>query len=258
MTEIRPIREAEAATFLSLLCRVFHLDVGRASAIFYSEPFYDLNRKWAFIQNGSMKSILTTTPLDFGWGRAIGIAGVGTDDSARGKGYAETLLREVLSQSEQSGEGPAILFAHKTVLYERVGFEVLDHVVKGAIRVSDPRPWGQGLPLAEVQSRYAEWASQDEARLRRDERRWRYWQFVYRECLDMGRRGYIGCEASLCREAIVEEATHAWPVHHGTEWYGLRSMAKVVGVPLLEEKEELILMGRHFPSLPQMFMSDQF
>ena len=70
MTEIRPVRPDEAEAFLELLCDVFSLDLNRAYDVFFSEPLFDLDRKWALFEGREMVSILTTTPLIFGWGRA--------------------------------------------------------------------------------------------------------------------------------------------------------------------------------------------
>jgi hypothetical protein len=35
-------------------------------------------------------------------------------------------------------------------------------------------------------------------------------------------------------------------------------MTAQLGIPLQSEKEELLVMARNFPDIPQMFMSDQF
>ena len=76
MTEIRPIRLDETDAFLRILCTVFELDFFRAQGLFREEPLFDIDRKWALFERGEMVSILTTTPLIFGWGKANGIAGV--------------------------------------------------------------------------------------------------------------------------------------------------------------------------------------
>jgi hypothetical protein len=44
----------------------------------------------------------------------------------------------------------------------------------------------------------------------------------------------------------------------GTEWFGLRSMAKSAGVPIRDPRPELMLLGWNSPSIPQFFMTDQF
>lgn len=268
MTTIRTITEAESEIFLRLLCDVFQLDYARASSVFYSEPFYDLKRKWALFHSGRLTSILTTTPLAFGWGNAIGIAGVGTHPLYRNQGHAEKLLQHVLEAAEHDNEGPAILFAHKPVLYERVGFKTIDTVIKGPVRSNGEFPYDETLPSAEIQSRYNAWAEQNPNRLRRDERRWRYWNFIYRQCVPVG-PGYIACEATLVREALVPLAPplparspecppDPWPVPPGTEWFGLKSLTQSLKVPVEKERQELLLMARHFPAKPQLFMTDQF
>ncbi|MFM9872252.1 MAG: GNAT family N-acetyltransferase [Fimbriimonadaceae bacterium] len=257
MIEVRQIQEDEVAGFLELLCEVFGLDHGRASTVFYSEPFYDLRRKWALFADGQMASILTTTPLDYGFGKAIGIAGVGTLEIHRNKGYGEKLLQIVLDDATANGEPHAILFAHQEVLYKRCGFETVDHVIRASINQTCQLPYTGMIPEAQVEQMYAEWAKQNPLRLNRDERRWRYWRYVFRETYPAP-GGYVASETNLCREAIFNEPIDVWPLLPSAEWYGLRSMTKLLGVPTKDEREELLLMTRNFPDIPQMFMSDQF
>lgn len=257
MKQIRPIKEEEAPEFLRLLCTVFELDPARAGTIFYSEPFFDLRRKWALFIDGKIATILTTTPLEFGDGKAIGIAGVGTAEAHRGKGQAQELLEVVLGEAAKANEPRAILFAHQETLYRRCGFETLDHVIRGRIDAPCSLPLDAPLSIAEVQERYRVWSQADPRRLRRDERRWRYWHFVYRDCFSVS-GGYVASEASLCREAIFDSPLPTWPLLSGAEWYGLRSMTEMLNVPLQDAEDQLILMGRGFDAVPQMFMSDQF
>ena len=257
MIDIRPVFESEAPEFLHVLCDVFSLDHARAGTIFYSEPFFDLNRKWALFVDGKIVSILTTTPLQFGFGTAIGIAGVGTMSAHRTKGYGQMLLEKVLTHADAMGEQHALLFAHRQSLYSRVGFELVDHVIKGTLEGQHNLPYGSAMPQAQVQEIYADWAKANPLRIIRDDRRWKYWHFVYRECYPCD-GGYIASETNMIREAIMTGLPPEWPVTNGGEWYGLRSMTRSLCVPLLSEKEELLVMARNFPDIPQMFMSDQF
>lgn len=257
MIEIRPILDHESPAFLDLLCTVFELDNGRASTVFYSEPFFDIRRKWALFADGKMASILTTTPLQFGFGNSIGIAGVGTLEQYRGKGYGQQLLEVVLDKADQENEGAAILFAHNDVLYKRCGFETLDEVIRGVIQAPTRLPNQAILPMAQVQEMYTDWSKQHRMRLHRDERRWKYWNFVFRECYAAS-GGYIASETTSCREAIYTDQPEIWPVLNNSEWFGLRSMTQMLGVPLAQERHHLLLMARKFPDVPQMFMSDQF
>ena len=103
MIEIRPIHRQEADTFLELLCKVFALDLARAKHVFFKEPMFDLERKWALFEDGKMLSILTTTPLQFGFGKAFGIAGVATEESARGRGLGGQILGRVLERMPSGG-----------------------------------------------------------------------------------------------------------------------------------------------------------
>lgn len=253
MTECRPIRPGEEEAFLSVLCQVFDLDQDRARIVFYSEPFFNLDRKWAAFENGRVVSVLTTTPLVFGWGRADGIAGVATLPEERSRGLAGTLVNAAMASSG----GPALLFAEKTKVYERVGFQVLDQVVRCDIEVDMDQVETQPLPVDQVRVLYREWAEESPDRLRRDDQRWRYWEWVSRPCEPFA-GGYICHEAMLCREAIVRETHTSWPVMPGSQWVGLKSMLEVVPIPTGPARHELYLMGRGFSRLPQMFMTDQF
>ncbi|MES1227576.1 MAG: GNAT family N-acetyltransferase, partial [Armatimonadota bacterium] len=155
MITCRPIRPDEADTYLSLLCEVFDLDQSRAGQVFYSEPFYDLARKWALFDSGHMTSILSMTPLTFGWGDAVGIAGVATLPSARGKGFGQRLLESALAGSE---ERSALLFAYRPTLYARVGFEVIDEVISGEISSFPHFDEVEPVEVAEVKQMYTRWS----------------------------------------------------------------------------------------------------
>jgi GNAT superfamily N-acetyltransferase len=255
--EIRPIERSEAESFLRLLCEVFDLDVGRARDIFFQEPMFDLNRKWALFENGAMVSILTTTPLRFGWGRAIGISGVATRSDLRGAGHAGRLLERVLEHARRSDEGAAILFARDTKLYERVGFEFLDYVVRGPVDVAPPEAVSEPMPHEKVRGLYERWSEADPARLRRDDRRWSYWRWHYRLCTPCG-GGYVCTEGGVMREAVLSSPCEKLPLPRGTEWLGLASMAESAGIPVGRASNELMLLGWNVPACPQMFMTDQF
>jgi predicted acetyltransferase len=257
LTEIRPVRRSEAQDFLKLLCEAFDLDFERAKGVFFSEPMFDIDRKWACFVDGSIEAILTTVPLEFGFGRSIGIAGVATRLASRGRGLGGELLSEVLKRSDAQGEGPALLFAKERSLYERVGFQVLDTVVRAPIKSSYDGALDGVMPNKEVTSIYDDWASSKPNRLRRDERRWNYWKWNMRFCCPFA-NGYVCVEGTTMRECIVDGTVEGWPLHEGTEWVGLQSMARICHVPIGDETFELHLMGRGFEESPEMFMTDQF
>lgn len=257
MKEIRSIRAAESEEFLKVLCQIFDLNYQQALHVYFNEPMYDLNRKWAYFIDGKMVSILTTSPLNFGWGKAIGIAGVGTIEPYLGQGIATELLQAALDKSERDGEGAAILFAHQTGLYARSGFEVMDHVIRGQIIGDSAAPIEDCLSHEEVRACYSAWSAKDPNRLIRDARRWKCWEWTLKDCEPFA-GGYICMEPMGIREAILGRPSGIWPVPRAMTWYGLRSLTSLLDVPLKTEKEELILMGRGFPDIPQMFMTDQF
>jgi GNAT superfamily N-acetyltransferase len=257
MIEVRTIQPNETEAFLQLLSDAFAIDPNRARRAFYSDPFFDLNRKWALFDHGQMRSILTTTPLLFGWGRAFGIAGVATQSQFRGQGYGKFLLESVLRHGQNVGEPTALLFAHQTTVYERCGFTLLDHVISGTIRLDGDPGHARNLDIPVVQQKYTAWSERSVNRLRRDERRWRYWSWVYRPCEPFG-DGYICHEPNLCREAIPGAGQTVWPVPPNTRWLGLRSLTDALGVPLTDQREEMMLMGYQVPGAVEMFMTDQF
>lgn len=257
MTEIRTIRAEEADAFLELLCGVFQLDLSRARNVFFSEPMYDLDRKWALYEEGEMRSILTTTPLLFGFGRAFGVAGVATVKKFQKQGYAQRLLETVLERSNDAGEPGCLLFAQNETVYKRAGFETIDTVVKADILADVPASSPDVLGQDEVRKLYGKWSERDPCRLRRDDRRWKYWRWILRTC-EEAPGGYVCVEPNLCREAIVAPGLESWPVMPGSHWTGLESMTKSMGVPVENQRHELHVMAYRFSGRPQMFMTDQF
>ena len=256
MIEIRPIREAEAIPFLKLHCHVFNLDYARSSTVFFDEPLFDLRRKWALFDRGEMTSILTTVPLQFGWGRGVGVAGVATSPGRQGEGLAGLLLQHVLNQAEREGEGNAWLFARDPSLYLRVGFEPIDVVIRAGVKC---RTHGTlpALDVREVRHIYERWATKDASRLIRDDRRWSYWQWNLKVCTPFA-NGYICSEGKQVRECLPFQPGSEWRFPEGAEWLGLQSMASHLELPLVDAQFELHLMGRNAPGIPQMFMTDQF
>jgi GNAT superfamily N-acetyltransferase len=256
MIEIRPIRRDEAEAFLELLCDVFSLDLVRAHSIFFTEPMFDISRKWALFVEGEITSILTTTPLVFGWGRGFGIAGVATRRSRQGQGHAARLLRHVLAESRVMGETGALLFAKDARLYECVGFQTLDVVVRADLRTAPCEPPDPFFDDA-MRPLYDEWAAAEPGRLRRDDLRWRYWNWHFRMCSPF-QDGYLCYEPGLLREMVFADPVDCFPLPASTEWFGLQSMADAMSLPISNPRSELHLMGHNVPVMPQMFMTDQF
>jgi predicted N-acetyltransferase YhbS len=257
LIEVRTIRKNEAERFLGLLCRVFGLDIARARHVFFKEPLFDLGRKWALFEDGELRTILTTTPLKFGFGRAFGVAGVATDPAHQRKGLAQRLIEHVLQHGAQNGEPGCLLFAHQESVYQRCGFETVDLVVRGSLAAQDYDATPEIVSQARVQKIYDEWSAQHPARLRRDEARWRYWRWIPRTC-EAAPGGYVCVEPNLCREALVKPGLDRWPVVPGTNWLGLESMTGALAAPLSSCEKELYVMAHSVPAQIQMFMTDQF
>lgn len=256
MTDIRPIREAESEQFLRVLCDVFKLDFNSAFDVFYSEPYYNPARKWALFDGPEMLSILTLTPLEFGWGKAVGIAGVATPTRHQGEGHASRLIERVLRESERNGEGAALLFAQDCRIYDKNGFETLDRVIHAPVMVHEDHDESV-LPGPSVRTIYNEWAAQHPDRLRRGEKAWEYWDWHYRMCSPF-QTGYICHEVNTLREAIYTDPAESLPLPKGTEWFGTTLMADTLQIPVYDARVELYLMGYRVPGIPQMFMTDQF
>lgn len=257
MIECRPIQLVEGPAYLRVLCRVFDLDYARAESIFYHEPFYDLGRKWALFNDGFIRSILTTVPLQFGDGPAIGVAGVGTLLESRGKGFGQTLLEAALEEATQRGEARALLFAQNETLYLRCGFQTLDRVVRADFAHVEVDPDAEVIGFEQVREKYDAWADRDMKRLQRDDRRWNFWKWNLRMCVDVP-GGYVCQEGDTVREAVYDQAPPRWPIFENAEWFGLRTMAKDLQLPLRQERDDLMFMGRGFTHVPRMFMTDQF
>ncbi|AIE85662.1 GNAT family N-acetyltransferase [Fimbriimonas ginsengisoli] len=256
MIEVRTIRNHEAEPFLELLCDVFGLDYQRAYDVFFSEPLFDLHRKWALFDGAEMVSILTTTPLRFGWGRAFGIAGVATRQARQREGYASKLLQHVLREGRERGESAALLFAREPSVYERNGFEPIDQVIRSRIKTS-PEHDDPIVEPEEAELIYDAWAALDPNRLRRDVKRWEYWRWNFRVTTEFD-GGYLCHEPGNLRECIFTPHHDALPLPEDTEWFGLASMAAHFAIPLVDPVPELTLMGYQVPDVPQMFMTDQF
>ncbi|MBL8066622.1 MAG: GNAT family N-acetyltransferase, partial [Chthonomonadaceae bacterium] len=213
---------------MSLLCDVFNLDPGRAAPIYYDPNVFELSRKWALTVDGRMVSILTTTGLTFGWGRCIGIAGVATDHEHRGRGLAHKLIEHVLDVAKTEGEGPAMLFAHRTSLYKELGFELKDEVIRGRIVATGANQPLDALSSENIKFQYDAWAAKSVNRLVRTPDRWSYWNMSCRVC-EPFLGGYACVEPGVVREAVVDSPMGKWPVGVGCGFYGLRSVAKSIG-----------------------------
>lgn len=257
MTDIRPVKDFEAEAFLRLLCDVFDLDFERARSIFFNEPLFDLHRKWALFEGNEMISILTTVPLQFGWGPAIGIAGVATRVDRQGEGHGGRLVEKVLRESAKNGESSALLFARDIKLYSRIGFEVIDEVVRAPIDAKPEESMTDLVSFDEVQTIYDAWSAEHPNRLRRDARRWQFWKWNLRLCTPLP-GGYVCHEGRTIRECIHREPLDAWVLPPDTEWLGTRFMANQLNLPLKDPKVELNFMAYNLPHTPQLFMTDQF
>ena len=254
MSEIRTISECECEDYLAVLCTAFDLDATRARSAFFSEPYFDLKRKWVYFLDGRIISILTVVPISFGDGDGIGIAGVATVDEYRDRGIAKELLEFVFRHYDELGMGRALLFAKNAALYERAGFVELDRVFIQPLppgRSSQPRQ----LDTEEVRVVYDQWASEDTRRMRRDDDRWKYWTWTFKTPLEID-GGYFCYESSRIRELLPK--FHRLPTADLVDYYGTGELAKDLGIEIDSATVDLLLMGRGFDYIPRLFMTDQF
>lgn len=252
--EIRPINAGEQDAFLRLLCEVFDLDFGRASTVFFHEPYFDLKRKWALFEGDQMVTILTTVPLSFGWGEAIGIAGVATRLQDRGRGMAGCLIEHVTKAEQPTA---TFLFAKDPSLYRRLGFEVVGEVIRANFDVNGaPVSDTEFLSLDEVRATYNGWAKESLNRLIRDERRWQYWSWNLRSAAPLG-DGYVCVEHETVRE-VIPIGQVDWASLSTSEFFGLRNVAISLDLPLMNIRWESHLMALGASESPELFLTDQF
>ncbi|MEO7454593.1 MAG: GNAT family N-acetyltransferase [Fimbriimonadales bacterium] len=254
MTEIRTIRQDECEQYLSVLCDAFALDQGRARTAFFGEPYFALDRKWALFDGPQIKSILSVVPVEFGDGKGIGIAGVATVDEVRQKGLATDLLLFVVKHYSDNNAPKALLFARDSALYERAGFSELDKVYVQPLALGRPSQ-PSNLDKEAVMRFYTDWSAADSRRLRRDEARWAYWSWTFRSPIALN-GGYFCYESGRLREMLPTYSR--LPVAEPTDFYGTGAIAKEIGVELNNPTVDLLLMGKGFDYVPQMFMTDQF
>ncbi|MBL8048629.1 MAG: GNAT family N-acetyltransferase [Chthonomonas sp.] len=255
--EIRRVLEREEPEFLRVLCTVFDLDHSRARGIFFKEPLHDARQNWAVFQDGIISSILTLTPLHFGWGLSYGISGVATLPDARRTGLAGELLSRAMESARAEGALGFMLFAHQLELYANHGFRPVDRVWRAPLVAGETLDPIVPVSNEEVVALYSAWADEHPARLRREEARWEFWRWSLRTTEAFG-GGYICNESGMFREAILREPCSFLPVPAESTWYGLASLTDNLRIPVLDPVPEMYVMALDLPDQPQMFMTDQF
>lgn len=254
--ECRPVHASEMEAFVALMCRAFKLEAARTRGALENDPLHDLNRKWALFVGEKMCSILTLVPLEFGWGRAFGIAGVATDPADQRQGYAKKLMLTALDSPLFAGS-PAFLFAENPLIYGSIGFDIVDQIIEGDLAASGEPAVRELLTHDEVALIYDSWALGDLNRLRRDEARWQLWRWNLRLCTRWG-DGYLCHEDPHVREFSLIPSRERFPVASGTSWIGLKSMTERYQIPIELIGPQMSLMARGVTKAPEMFMTDQF
>ncbi len=249
---VRRVHKSEEDAYLALLCLAFGLNAGQSALAFYSDPLFSQRERWALFEQGEIIGTVSTLGLTFGNGVVTGISNVAIRPDLCGLGHAQYMLQAVLE-----GVGPACLFANRPDLYRRLGFKVVDEVVRGRLPTQD-----RGGALARtdgtvVRRVYERWAAADPCRLMRDDLRWKYWTWAKGVPYGAG-TGYLKLDSGAIREMVVEP--DCWPLdlNGRVEWTGLRSMTRDLGIPLQAGETELLFMTFGIDWVPQMFLTDQF
>lgn len=172
---------------LDLICRAFGVDRQAAEPIFFADPFFDLSHKWLLFDGDKPVSTATVVPLDMqmgGWYlRCAGIAGVATDPSQQGRGYATRLLRDLLVVLPELGYVAAALVPNRKPIYERLDFVMVGERVRARLRppgssVGGPMRWATWEDAHLLGRLYRLHGEHRLGALRRDDERWYYvlWQ----------------------------------------------------------------------------------
>ncbi|MEP0767464.1 MAG: GNAT family N-acetyltransferase [Fimbriimonadia bacterium] len=172
---------------LELICKAFDVDRQAAEPIFFADPFFDLSHKWLLFDGEQPVSTATVVPLEMqmgGWYmRCAGIAGVATDPSQQGKGYASRLLRDLLVALPEMGYVAAALVPNRRPIYERLGFVMVGERIRARLTppirgIGGPARWASWEDADLLARLYRLHGGHRLGALRRGEERWHYvlWQ----------------------------------------------------------------------------------
>ncbi|GMV37303.1 MAG: hypothetical protein AMXMBFR61_18110 [Fimbriimonadales bacterium] len=172
---------------LDLICKAFNVDRQAAEPIFFADPFFDLSHKWLLFDGDRPVSTATVIPLEMqmgGWYmRCAGIAGVATDPSQQGRGYASRLLRDLLVALPDMGYVAAALVPNRRPIYERLGFVMVGGRVRANLkparsRAGGPLLWASWSDAPVLARLYHLYGGHRLGALLRGDERWHYilWQ----------------------------------------------------------------------------------
>ncbi|MBW7928999.1 MAG: GNAT family N-acetyltransferase [Fimbriimonadaceae bacterium] len=249
---VRRVSRGEEDAYLALLCLAFGLNAGQSALAFYSDPLFAQRGRWALFDGEQLIGSVSTLELPFGRGVLAGVSNVAIHPERRGQGHAQRMLEAILD-----AVGPACLFANRPELYRRLGFEVVDEVVRGRLPTNPGRGKLARMSVEEVRLRYESWSGADDRRFVRDEGRWNYWSWAKGVPYALG-GGYLKLDSGTTRELLVPP--DGWPLDLGghVEWIGLSAVTRDLAIPLLTRDSELLFMTTGADWVPQMFLTDQF
>ena len=125
--EISAARPDELDQIVRLVSAAFSLPLGAARAIFFSDPYLDLENKRVLRIGGEVVSCLTLVEtkcwIGQGTARMAGIAGVVTAPEQRGRGYAARLLNSTLQTLRERKFAFSALVPAQADYYRRFGWE---------------------------------------------------------------------------------------------------------------------------------------
>ena len=125
--EISAARPEELDQIVRLVSAAFSLPLDGARAIFFADPYLDLENKRVLRIGGEVVSCLTimdrTCWIGRGTARMAGIAGVVTAPEKRGRGYAGWLLNSTLQILRERKYAFSALLPAQAAYYRRFGWE---------------------------------------------------------------------------------------------------------------------------------------
>ncbi len=249
---VRKVRKDEEDAYLALLCRAFGLNLGQSALAFYSDPLFSRRERWALFDGRELIGSVSTLEMTFGRGGVTGISNVAIQPERRGQGLAQRMLEHVLDQV-----GPACLFANQPDLYQRLGFKVVDEVIRGTLPTRDHGGVLEKVNASAARDVYRRWSSEDNRRLVRDDARWTYWTWAKGVAFALG-NGYVKLDSGSTREIIASKDGFPLDLSGTVDWIGLREVTRDMDIPVENGQFELLFMTWGIDWVPRMFLTDQF
>jgi predicted acetyltransferase len=186
MQEIRAVHHEELDAMLAVMCESFMLPFASARDLFYKDPYFDIEKKRALLEDGEIISCLTIMETRMWIGAAAaqvgGVAGVATRPTHRRNGYAGRLLEETIRTLRAQRCPFSALFPFSYDYYRRFGWEHAGTQMRVSTApnllptFTDSRQVRPALPsdIAEMQQIYDQSSHRRTGSCLRDRKRWTY------------------------------------------------------------------------------------